>query len=55
MNLKASKKSHAKAQRREEEEAARNETFTERKSADEAATLCAFAPLRDILPFLRRI
>ena len=55
MNRKASEKCHAKAQRRKEGEAARNESFTGQVNARQATTLCAFASLRDILPFLRRI
>ena len=47
--------SHAKAQRRKEVEFTGNHPFTYRVSAEKVPTLCAFAPLRDILSFHRRI
>ena len=53
--LKPAMGSHAKAQRREEEADANQQAFSHRVSENECASLCVFAPLRDIRSSHRRI
>jgi hypothetical protein len=55
MNLNPAMGCRAKAQRREEEADANKQAFTHRVSANQCASLCVSAPLRDIRSSHRRI
>ena len=54
INLKTAMGCHAKAQRRKEEALVGTTRFTLQVSAFKSPSLCAFAPLREFLPFHRR-